>query len=125
MTTTPGFLEYLCDQLADLGPVRARRMFGGAGLYLGDVMFGLVADDVLYLKADEKTKHTFEEEGLEPFTYEGKSKPIKMSYWCAPDRLFDDPEEMLAWSRVALDVAKTAKAKKSKKRPASKRKKST
>ena len=110
MTTTPGFLDYVCDVLAGLGPVQARRMFGGAGIYLDGVMFGLVADDVLYLKADKTTQKRFEAEGMEPFTYEGKSKPVRMSYWRVPDRLFDDNEDMLEWSRLALKVASKAKS---------------
>ena len=114
MTTSSGFLDHLSDLLVALGPVKPRRMFGGAGLYLDGVMFGLVADDILYLKADKKTQERYEAEGLEPFTYEGKSKPVRMSYWRVPDRLFDDQDEFVEWAGVALKVAREAKSKQKK-----------
>jgi len=94
--------------------VSVRRMFGGAGIYADGVMFGLIADDTLYLKADEKTKRDFEAEGLGPFVYEGGGRTIAMSYWRIPERLLDDPDEMAAWARTALGVAQRAAAAKPK-----------
>jgi DNA transformation protein len=110
MTASEGFIELLRDALSGLGPVSVRRMFGAAGIYADGVMFGLIADDTLYLKADEETKRAFEEEGLEPFVYVGRGKTIAMSYWSIPERLLDDPEEMVEWARIALSVARRAAA---------------
>ena len=84
MTARDGFIEQLKDALHGLGPVSVRRMFGGAGVYADGVMFGLIADDTLYLKADDATKRAFEAEGLDPFAYEGRGKVIAMSYWRIP-----------------------------------------
>lgn len=117
MAASEGFLEHLKDTLRGLGPVAVRRMFGGAGIYADGVMFALVADDTLYLKADETTKQTFEAEGLAPFGYEGGGRTITLPYWRAPERLFDDPDEMTDWARAALDVARRAAAKKPKRAP--------
>lgn len=102
MPASDGFLDMLRDLLAPAGAITIKRMFSGAGIYAGGVMFGLVADDVLYLKADAATTPRFAAEGLEPFTYEGKTKPVAMSYWRAPERLFDDPDEMTVWVRDAI-----------------------
>lgn len=113
MSASDGFIALLKDSLRLLGPVNARRMFGGAGLFADGVMFGLIADDTLYLKADDATKLKFEAEGLEPFSYDGKRGPIAMSYWRSPERLLDDPDEMMAWASVALEVARANAAKKS------------
>ena len=99
------FVELLKDNLRGLGPVSVRRMFGGAGVYADGVMFGLVADDTLYLKVDDLTKSAFEAEGLAAFVYEGRGKTIAMSYWRIPERLLDDPDEMRSWARTALGVA--------------------
>jgi DNA transformation protein len=68
-------------------------------------MFGLIADDTLYLKADEATKRAFEAEGLATFAYESNGKTVALSYWRIPERLLDDPDEMLSWARIALGVA--------------------
>jgi len=44
-------------------------MFGGYGLYQNDLMFAIVADDVLYLKSDDAIQPEFMARGLKPFTY--------------------------------------------------------
>ncbi|MGI9403556.1 MAG: TfoX/Sxy family protein [Hyphomicrobium sp.] len=114
MSASEGFIELLKDSMRGLGPVSVRRMFGGAGIYADGVMFGLIADDTLYFKADEKTKRDFEAEGLAPFVYEGGGRKISMSYWRIPERLLDDPDEMVDWARTALGVAQRAAAAKPK-----------
>jgi DNA transformation protein and related proteins len=108
MAASAGFIELLKDSMRGLGPVSVRRMFGGAGVYADGVMFALVADDTLYLKADDTTKDGFEAEGLAPFGYEGRTKRVDLPYWRAPERLFDDPDEMTEWVRTALGVARRA-----------------
>lgn len=114
MAASEGFLDLLKDNLGGLGPVSFRRMFGGAGVYADGVMFALVADDTLYLKADEETKTAFEHEGLAPFSYTGRGRTIALSYWRAPERLLDDPDEMTEWAQIALAVARRAAARKAK-----------
>ena len=88
------------------GVVAVRRMFGGAGIYADGTMFALVADGVIYLKADELSTPAFERENLLPFTYETKDgKRGVMSYRRMPDRLYDDPDELVTWARDALAAA--------------------
>ena len=108
MTASDGFVEFLKDSLRGLGPVSVRRMFGGAGVYARGIMFGLVADDTLYFKADGESQRAFEAEGLRPFVYQGRGRMIAMSYWRIPERLLDDPDEMLDWARRALAAASRA-----------------
>jgi DNA transformation protein and related proteins len=103
------FLDMAKELLAPLGPISVRRMFGGASIYCAGILFALVDDDVLYLKADATSKVRFEDEGMKPFTYEGQSGPVSMSYWRVPDRLYDEADEMLEFARIALGVAHKAK----------------
>lgn len=113
MTASAGYLHFLQDQLASLGPVTARRLFGGAGIYLDGVMFALVADDTLYFKADDTTRPDFEAEGMAAFSYATKEgRNTIVSYWRAPERLFDDPDEMRAWAAKALGAARRTASKK-------------
>lgn len=110
MTASEGFKDFIKDQLGAFGSVRIRNMFGGAGVYAGDVMFGLIAADTFYLKADETTKAAFEEEGMRPFAYTAKGgKSVAMSYWEAPPRLLEDPGELAEWAREAHRIACAAK----------------
>ncbi len=122
MAVSAAFLEFVAEQLAPLGSVRIRKMFGGAGVYCGELMFGLVADEVLYLKADNINRPAFELARCTPFTYEpGTGRAIVMSYWQCPDALYDDQEELLTWAREAYNAAlRAAKLKKTPK-PAAKR----
>jgi DNA transformation protein len=88
------------------GVVMVRRMFGGAGIYADGTMFALVADGVIYLKADELSTPAFERENLPPFTYETKDgKRGVMSYRRMPERLYDDPDELATWARAAVAAA--------------------
>jgi DNA transformation protein len=88
------------------GVVAVRRMFGGAGIYAHGTMFALVADGVIYLKADERSTPAFERENLPPFTYAtNDGKHGVMSYRRMPDRLYDDPDELATWARAALAAA--------------------
>ena len=107
------FFDYVEELFAPLGPVRIRRMFGGAGVYAGDVMFALIADDQIYLKVDEALKRDLEEEGCGPFTYDKKdgTQAVMMAYYALPDSAADDPDEACAWGRRALNVAMKSKVK--------------
>lgn len=125
MTASEGFKDFIKDQLDAFGAVAIRNMFGGAGVYAGDVMFALIAADTLYLKADDTTKGAFEAEGMQPFTYTAKgSRSVAMSYWEVPPRLLEDPDELVTWAREACRVASAAKAKTAKPKTARKRKRS-
>ena len=110
------FIEYLLEQMQDVGPVNARAMFGGHGIYHDDIMFALVADDVLYLKTDEVNRPEFEARNLPPFLYPRKDRVIRMSYNEAPGEVLDDPDEMTYWARSAIEASRRAARKKTKSR---------
>lgn len=94
-----------------LGPVTIKRMFGGKGIYVGDLIVALEVDGEILLKADEVTVPEFEVSGCRQWTYEGRrtGAPLKMPYWSIPDDAFDDPDLMAEWVRLALDAALRAK----------------
>jgi DNA transformation protein and related proteins len=120
MTASAAYIEWLKDALLPLGHISVKRMFGGAGVYCDGLMFGLIADDVLYLKADASTARAYEDEGCGPFVYDGKTKPVAMSYWRLPERLIDEPDEFVDWARRSVGVARNVAAK-AKPKPAAKR----
>jgi DNA transformation protein len=105
MPVSPTLAALLADVLEPLGRIEVRRMFGGGGLMCDGVMIGIVSDDALYLKADDATRGAFEAEGCEPFVYQRKGRTIALGYWRVPERLLDEPDEMIAWSRTALGAA--------------------
>lgn len=105
MTGTRAFADFIEESLAPLGPVRARRMFGGYGVFLDRVMFALIADDTLYFKTDDGNRPEFEARSLGPFVYEGNGRLVRMPYFEAPAEALDDPETLCAWARGALAAA--------------------
>lgn len=116
-----GFLRFLEDQFAPIPGVGIRKMFGGLGVFRDGIMFGLGADDVLYLRADEQTRGRYEAEGLKPFTYPMRGKDMALPYWQAPEAIFEDPDAFRDWADEAFAVAKRAKQAK----PAKAKKKAT
>lgn len=108
------FVATLCEMLAPLGDVRVRRMFGGYGLSIDGLTFALIADDILYVKADDVNRAAFVEMGLEPFR-PMPDKPTTLSYYPPPDSAFDDRDELLPWARSGFEAALRAAAKKASK----------
>ncbi len=119
MAASKQFVSFAQEQMAGLGQVHVKRMFGGAGLFRHGLMFALVADDVLYFKSDDHSSQAFDAEGLAPFTYSTRhGDKVLTSYRRAPERSLDDPEEMLHWAEIAFEAAMRADVAK----PPSKRK---
>jgi DNA transformation protein and related proteins len=107
-------IDYLHEVFDAFGPIRARRMFGGWGIYHDGLMFGLYAAGRLYLKTDTHNVAQFETAGCEPFTYNQRGKVIKLSYWSAPEVVLDEREQAVIWARTAFDAALRAHAAKMK-----------
>ncbi|HNP60470.1 MAG TPA: TfoX/Sxy family protein [Nitrospirales bacterium] len=103
------YVEFLKEVFEEFGPIHPRRMFGGYGLFHKGLMFGLVADDVLYLKADETLSPFFEERELEPFQYKKHGKTFTMSYYMAPEEIFEDTAEAKGWALRSYEAAVRAK----------------
>jgi len=108
MAVSEGYLTFILDQLRPVVPdVRARRMFGGIGLYATDLFFGLISRDVLYLKVDDVTRLEYEARGMPRFSpFEGE---LSMNYSQLPEEILEDREELRLWTGRALEVARVAK----------------
>lgn len=100
--------RFLQELLEPMGHIAIKRMFGGAGIWCDGLMFALVIDATTYLKVDDSNRPAFEAEGMQPFTYQGKGRTVQVGYWRLPDRLLDEPDELLDWARGALAVARAA-----------------
>ena len=112
MVASDGFAEFLREQLAPLGRVTSRRMFGKTGVFCNGLMFGMVTDDTLYFRVDELNREFFKEaEAYPPLNYEKGGRAIDLSFWRVPERLFDEPDEFVDWARAALAAARRVAAK--------------
>jgi DNA transformation protein len=107
------FVNYLLEQLAPLGDVTAKSMFGGWGIYHDGRMFALVAEETLYIKVDDANRADFEREGLQPFRYQRRENEVaSMSYYQPPSAAIDDRELLCAWGRKGVEAAARSARKK-------------
>jgi DNA transformation protein len=107
------FVEFVLEQMALFGRVRARAMFGGFGIYRDDRIFAIIIDDRLYFKTDAATRGEFEAKGLGPFTYVMRGRSVTMPYFEAPPEVFEEPETMRRWAQLAYAAAGRARKAKS------------
>jgi DNA transformation protein and related proteins len=118
MVASDSFAEFLREQLAPLGHVTMRRMFGKTGVFCDGLMLGMVRDDTLYFRVDDHNRAAFKEsETFPPLNYEKKGSSIDLAFWRAPERLFDEPDELVAWARAALGAARRVAAKRERTTP--------
>lgn len=105
MSVTADYLAFVLEQLAGLGRVSSRRMFGGAGLYHDGLFFGLIDDDVLYFKVGDSNRGDFEACGKGPFQPFPDRPEAVMNYYEVPGEVLEDPELLITWARKAIAVA--------------------
>lgn len=125
MAATASYLDYLKDLFSPFGEITTRRMFGGAGVYCDGMIFAIVGDDDLWLKVDDTTRAAFEEAGLYAFEVEMNGKTGTMSYYTAPEEMYDDHDVLAHWIGLALGAARRGykpKKKKTAKKKAAKKK---
>src|SRR5262249_4949103 len=107
MVASDSFAEFLREQLAPLGRLTLRRMFGKTGVFCDGVMLGMVRENTLYFRVDDHNRAAFKEaESFPPLNYEKKGATIDLSFWRVPERLFDEPDDLLTWAQAALAAAR-------------------
>lgn len=120
MAISASSIDHAKDLFAPFGDIRVKKMFGGAGVYCDDLFFAIMDDEAIWFKVDDDTRAEFESRGLEPFVFEMKDGSSgTMSYYNAPDDIYDDEDELKRWTTMALDAA--SRAAKFKKKPAKKK----
>jgi DNA transformation protein len=121
MADASPLVDYLVDQLLPLGQARGRRMFGGHGLYLDGLFVGIVADETLYLKADDATQPAFAAAGMAPFSYSSRGRRISLSFWETPVDVLEDPQALCRWVADAAAAARRGRAARAPRKPRAKR----
>ena len=122
MVASDSFAEFLREHLAPLGHITLRRMFGKTGVFCDALMLGMVRDNTLYFRVDDDNRETFREaESFPPLNYAKRGETIDLAFWRVPERLIDEPDELVEWARAALAAARRVAAKRP---PATARRKS-
>jgi len=94
----------LLDDLAPLGEVTARRMFGAWGIYIDGAMMAIVAGSTLWFKVDDGNREAYESAGSQPFR-PWQDKRTVLSYRAVPAEVLEDRDRLLSWARDAHRAA--------------------
>ena len=111
MAVQAQYLDYVLEQLAGLERVNTRRMFGGVGLYSGELFFGLIDDDTLYFKTDESNAAPYQARRMPRFMPPANRPMGPMGYHQVPADIIEDGETLIAWARQSVAVALASRAK--------------
>jgi TfoX/Sxy family transcriptional regulator of competence genes len=113
MGVTDSFRTFTLEQLQRCtSGIRGRNMFGGVGIYAGDLFFALIAGDTLYLKVDDFTRPKFVNAGLRPFRPYGDDGEV-MQYYEVAAGVLEDVDALCEWVEDAIGVARRARRSKS------------
>ena len=111
MAVSGDYLQYVLEQLAGLGELRARRMFGAAGLYCADVFFAIVSDDTLYLRVDDRNREDFTARGMAAFRPYADRPDVSMTYYEVPAEVLEDGSVLVSWAQRSFAGAAHSSAK--------------
>lgn len=109
MRVSDGFRDFVIDQLSGVPDLRAKAMFGGVGLYSGEVFFGILAADVLYFKVDDSNRREYEHAGSSAFKPYA-DRAMRMPYYDVPAAIIEDQAALAEWASRAVAVARAAKS---------------
>ncbi len=104
------------DLLGGMDDITTKSMFGGHALYKKGVIFGIIIDDILYFKVDERNHHLYEKAGSKPFTYMRGKKSYAMSYFEVPDDVLEDREKLEEYVETSTLINEDIRAAKNRKK---------
>jgi DNA transformation protein len=105
VASSSDYVQYVLEQLAGLGGITSRRMFGGVGIYCGGVFFALISDDTLYFKVGAGNRAEYEARGMAPFRPYADRPEVSMSYYAVPADALEERETLAVWARAAVVAA--------------------
>ena len=106
MGASAEFIAYVQELLVPLGKLDAGRFFGGYAIKYGNRQFAMIMSNTLYLRVNDATRGQYEAQGSEPFSYATKKGVVLVrKFYAAPEHLFDDQDQLLAWARQAIVAA--------------------
>ena len=101
MPVNKDYLDYIVDQLSELGPFTHKKMFGGVGFFYEGKMFAAIMEDTFRLKVDDTNKEDFVSRGMGPFQH-GKGS---MPYYEVPVDVLENKKELAIWAKKSAVIA--------------------
>ena len=107
MAVSTEFQDYVLEQLAGIGTITPKRMFGGVGLYYRKLFFGILFNNNFYLKVDDTNRADYENAGMPAFK-PYKNRPATMQYYEVPAEILEDKMQLKSWAQKAIEAASNA-----------------
>ena len=107
MAVSPGYRNFVVEQLEHISSITSKSMFGGVGLYADGFFFALIADDQLYFKVDDSNRPDFEAADMGAFSPYGDGRTMR--YYEVPIGVLEDVDALRTWAEKAIEVAQHAK----------------
>lgn len=115
MAVSDNYVQYVLEQLAPLGGVTARKMFGGTGLYCEDLFFGLIDDDTLFFKVNDMNRPDYEARNMPQFRPFRDRPDVSLTYYAVPADVLEDPTVLAVWAQKSIAAAAAAPRRRKKK----------
>jgi DNA transformation protein and related proteins len=108
MAVSPSYLAFVLEQLDRIKALTHKRMFGGVGLYDGDVFFAVIDNDTLFFKVDGPLRGRYQARGMPPFA-PIPGKPAMLTYYQVPADVLEDADVLSRWAADSVAAAAAAR----------------
>ncbi|HEX4970708.1 MAG TPA: TfoX/Sxy family protein [Steroidobacteraceae bacterium] len=97
--------NYVEEQLAFLGRISTKSIFGGIGIFVDERLLGIVMDDKLYLHTDASNLRAYQDRGMPQFKPYPNAFDLTTDHHQVPAEIVDDPVLLKQWGEQALAAA--------------------
>lgn len=105
MRVQSSLVGYVTEQLAFLGRISNRAIFGGVGIFIDERLLGIVIDDSLYLHTDKSNLGEYVERGMQQFKPYPNAFDLTTDHHQVPQEIVQDADLLKAWGQRALTAA--------------------
>ena len=112
MRVKSSLASYVAEQLAPLGRISSRAIFGGVGVFIDDRLLAIVMGEKLYLHTDKSNLDDYVARGMPQFKPYPNAFDLTTDHHEVPQEIVNDTEQLKIWGERALNAAiESARAK--------------
>jgi DNA transformation protein len=112
MRVKSSLASYVAEQLAPLGRISSRAIFGGVGVFIDDRLLAIVMGEKLYLHTDKSNLDDYVARGMPQFKPYPNAFDLTTDHHEVPLDVVNDTEQLKVWGERALSAAiESARAK--------------
>jgi DNA transformation protein and related proteins len=105
MRVKSNLASYVEEQLAFLGHISTKSIFGGIGIFVDERLLGIVMEDRLYLHTDARNLREYQARGMQQFKPYPNAFDLTTDHHQVPPDILEDPQLLKGWGEQALAAA--------------------